>query len=153
MNRQLIYFLPRKIKREKFYFQFYKIKLEGRDREFERAKKNSERKETRGTKWRRRRRKRKKWNNSDSTFSWNTVGSTHCSSSPMAILETGVVHSSEKLLREGVRGRWSEISDDFSKDTSGFLLIPYPCVSRGSRDRRSKGRPEFHIKSFVARKF
>lgn len=151
MNRQLIYFLPRKIKREKFYFQFYKIKLEGRDREFERAKKNSERKETRGTKWRRRR--RKKWNNSDSTFSWNTVGSPHCSSSPMAILETGVVHSSEKLLREGVRGRWSEISDDFSKDTSGFLLIPYPCVSRGSRDRRSKGRPEFHIKSFVARKF
>lgn len=41
MNHQLIYFLPRKIKREKFYFQFYKIKLEGRDREFERAKKNS----------------------------------------------------------------------------------------------------------------
>lgn len=81
------------------------------------------------------------------------MGSPHCSSSPMAILETGVVHSSEKLLREGVRGRWSEISDDFSKDTSGFLLIPYPCVSRGSRDRRSKGRPEFHIKSFVARKF
>lgn len=69
--------------------------LESRDREFDRTK-NSRGKKLGERKWRRR--KKKKWNNSDSTFSSNW--SPHSVLLEMAILETGVVHSSEKLLEK-----------------------------------------------------
>lgn len=103
-----------------------------------------ERNGTRGTKWRR---KKKKWKNSDSSFSW----SPQCSS-PMAVLQPGVVHSSEKLLEKKERGGGVRFPTIFQRTHPVSSLYLFVCV-RGSRDRRSKGRPEFRIKSFVARKF